>query len=137
MFKKYQEKKYYSITLMLLFMLISTALAFLAFKFANINSANIALIYILALILTARYTNGYWYGIVFALFSVICINYFFTYPYFNLNFTLSGYPVSFILTLTITLITSATTSHLKIQGALLAEREEIINKAEKEKMQSS
>ena len=111
MFKKYQEKKYYSITLMLLFMLISTALAFLAFKFANINSANIALIYILALILTARYTNGYWYGIVFALFSVICINYFFTYPYFNLNFTLSGYPVSFILTLTITLITSATTSH--------------------------
>ena len=74
MFKKYQEKKYYSITLMLLFMLISTALAFLAFKFANINSANIALIYILALILTARYTNGYWYGIVFALFSVICIN---------------------------------------------------------------
>ena len=50
MFKKYQEKKYYSITLMLLFMLISTALAFLAFKFANINSANIALIYILVLI---------------------------------------------------------------------------------------
>ena len=137
MFKKYQEKKYYSITLMLLFMLISTALAFLAFKFANINSANIALIYILALILTARYTNGYWYGIVFALFSVICINYFFTYPYFNLNFTLSGYPVSFILTLTITLITSATTSHLKIQAALLAEREEIINKAEKEKMRAN
>ena len=49
MFKKYQEKKYYSITLMLLFMLISTALAFLAFKFANINSANIALIYIFSI----------------------------------------------------------------------------------------
>lgn len=58
MFKKYQEKKYYSITLMLLFMLISTALAFLAFKFANINSANIALIYILALILTASTPTG-------------------------------------------------------------------------------
>ena len=137
MLKKYQKNKYFSIGLMLFLMLISTVLSFIFFKIADVNTANIALIYILALILTARYTDGYWYGIIFALFSVICINYFFTYPYFTLNFTLSGYPVSFILTLTITLLTSATTSHLKIQAAMLAEREEIINKAEKEKMRAN
>lgn len=137
MLEKYQKNKYFSIGLMLFLMLISTVLSFIFFKIADVNTANIALIYILALILTARYTDGYWYGIIFALFSVICINYFFTYPYFTLNFTLSGYPVSFILTLTITLLTSATTSHLKIQAAMLAEREEIINKAEKEKMRAN
>lgn len=137
MLDKYQKNKYFSIGLMLFLMLISTILSFIFFKIADVNTANIALIYILALILTARYTDGYWYGIIFALFSVICINYFFTYPYFTLNFTLSGYPVSFILTLTITLLTSATTSHLKIQAAMLAEREEIINKAEKEKMRAN
>ena len=134
---KYRANKYFSFSFTILLMILSTILAFVFFRIANINSANIALIYILALILTARYTDGYWYGIVFALFSVICINYFFTYPFFKLNFTLSGYPVSFILTLAITLITSTATSHLKIQAALLAEREEIINKAEKEKMRAN
>lgn len=65
------------------------------------------------------------------------MNYFFTYPYFTLNFTLSGYPISFLIMLIIAIITSATTSHLKIQSALISEREEILIKAEKEKMRAN
>lgn len=135
--KNIEKTKFFSLSFTLLLMLLSTLLSFIFFNLASINSANIALIYILALILTAHYTDGYWYGIGFAVFSVIFINFFFTYPYFRLNFTLSGYPVSFILTLAIALITSTATSHLKIQSSLLAEREEIINKAEKEKMRAN
>lgn len=135
--RKYQNYKYFSAVFTLFMMAASTLLAFLLFHAASINSANIALIYMLALILTAQCTDGYPYGIIFALFSVVCINFFFTYPYFKLNFSLSGYPVSFILTLAIALITSTATSHLKIQAALLAEREEIISRAEKEKMRAN
>lgn len=137
MIEKFTKSKYFSLFFMLLLMAVSTCLAYILFHLASINSHNIALVYILALIITARCTDGYIYGIIFSLFSVICTNFLFTYPYFELDFTLSGYPVSFILTLAITLITSAATSHLKIQAALLAEREEIINKAEKEKMRAN
>ncbi len=123
--------------IMLSFMAISTFIAFLLFRSVPNSSANITLIYILALFLTARFTDGYWYGIIFSLFSVICVNYFFTYPFFKLNFTLTGYPITFFVMLTIAVITSATTTHLKNQAKLIAEREDILYRAEKEKMRAN
>ena len=42
---------------------IATALAFLFFSFVSENTANIALLYIIAQILIARYTNGYLLGL--------------------------------------------------------------------------
>lgn len=137
MFHKLITHKYGSAIITLLLMLLSTLLSFCLFGIVKNSSANIALIYFLALILTARYTDGYCYGILFSLFSVICINFLFTYPYYHLNFTISGYPITFIILSTIALTTSATTSHMKIQAQLLAEREEILNKAEKEKMRAN
>ena len=98
---------------------IATALAFF-FSFVSENTANIALLYIIAQILIARYTNGYLHGLFSSVFSVICINFFFTYPFFRLNFTLSGYPVTFIGMLIITLLTTATTSSLLSDGSILS-----------------
>ena len=100
---------------------IATALAFLFFSFVSENTANIALLYIIAQILIARYTNGYLHGLFSSVFSVICINFFFTYPFFRLNFTLSGYPVTFIGMLIITLLTTATTSRLLSDGSILSD----------------
>ena len=137
MFEKYRQKSYFSATFTILLMLITTLLSFGAFRITQSNASNIGLLYILALILVSRYTDGYRYGFVFTIFSVIFINYFFTYPFFKLNFILKGYPITFILTYAISFITSAATSHLKIQAAFLAEREEILNKAEKEKMRAN
>ncbi len=65
---------------------IATALAFLFFSFVSENTANIALLYIIAQILIARYTNGYLHGLFSSVFSVICINFFFTYPFFPTEF---------------------------------------------------
>ena len=42
---------------------IATALAFLFLSFVSENTANIALLYIIAQILIARYTNGYLHGL--------------------------------------------------------------------------
>ena len=75
---------------------ISTILAFFFFNLGQKNSVNTALIYILALILIAQNTTSYWYGAAASVFCVIAANYFFTYPYFKLNFILDGYPVTFI-----------------------------------------
>lgn len=111
---------------------IATALAFLFFSFVSENTANIALLYIIVQILIARYTNGYLYGLFSSVFSVICINFFFTYPFFRLNFTLSGYPVTFIGMLIITLLTTATTSSLLSDGSILsdAEKRELLENIE-------
>ena len=58
----------------------ATGLSFCFFHFGNKNPANITVIYILALILIALKTNGYLYGIATALFCVVAVNYFFSYP---------------------------------------------------------
>ena len=111
---------------------IATALAFLFFSFVSENTANIAVLYIIAQILIARYTNGYLHGLFSSVFSVICINFFFTYPFFRLNFTLSGYPVTFIGMLIITLLTTATTSSLLSDDSILsdAEKRELLENIE-------
>lgn len=115
----------------------ATSLAFLFFYFVRDNSSNIALIYILALILIARHTDGYLYGIFSSLLSVAFINCFFTYPFFSVNFTLSGYPITFVCMLAITILTSAMTTRLKIQDQMLAERERKINESEKERIRAN
>lgn len=116
---------------------IATALAFLFFSFVSENTANIALLYIIAQILIARYTNGYLHGLFSSIFSVICINFFFTYRFFRLNFTLSGYPVTFIGMLIITLLTTATTSRLKKQTEILAKQEKQVQIARQESLRAN
>lgn len=116
---------------------IATALAFLFFSFVSENTANIALLYIIAQILIARYTNGYLHVLFSSVFSVICINFFFTYPFFRLNFTLSGYPVTFIGMLIITLLTTATTSRLKKQTEILAKQEKQVQIARQESLRAN
>ncbi len=121
----------------ILLLVAATAVAFLLFNLVPENMANVVLIYILALILVARYTTGYWYGVVASLFCVVVINYCFTYPYFALNFTLTGYPITFLELLSISLITSTMTSHMKKQSQVLADREHQLMEAEKEKMRAN
>lgn len=121
-----------------LFMLAAaTGLAFLFFHFVKDNTANIALVYILALILIARWTTGYLYGILSSLFCVVFINGCFTYPFFEINFAMSGYPVTFVCMLIITITTSAMTTKLTRQDEMIAERERKLNEAEKERIRAN
>lgn len=121
----------------LLVMSLATCVALVYYQLVPEHSANIALVYILALVLVSRFTAGYWYGTICSLFAVICVNYLFTYPYFALNFTLTGYPLTFLGMLAITLFTSTMTSHLARQAAVIAEREKLLADAEKETMRTN
>lgn len=118
-------------------MATATAFAYLFFAIMDNPSSNIALAYILALFLTARFTTGYFYGLFASLIGVVCVNFLFTFPYFQLDFTLTGYPITFVAMFTISIITSALTTNMKIQAKIISEREKLLMEAEKEKMRAN
>ncbi len=118
-------------------LVISTAFSVLFFFLVPENHGVIYLIYILALVCISRFTSSYWYGIVSSVIAVICVNYIFTYPFMKLNFTLAGYPLTFLMMLTITLITCTLTSHLRRQAEIIKEREILLREAEMEKMRAN
>ena len=60
------------------------------------NSNYVSMLFVLAVFLIARMTQGYFYGIAASLGSVLLVNFLFTYPYFRFNFTLSGYPIAIL-----------------------------------------
>ncbi|MCH5258068.1 MAG: PAS domain-containing sensor histidine kinase, partial [Lachnospiraceae bacterium] len=126
-----------SIIILLFGVVIATLLAFLFFYLVPENSGNIALIYILVLIIIIRYTDGYLPGLIFSIIAVICVNYLFTYPYFELNFTLSGYPVTFLEMLGVTLLISTMTTNIKQQALRIAEQDKLLSETEKEKMRAN
>ena len=84
---------------------IATLASFLLANLTN-NNTNVSICYILAVILISKETDYYFFGILSSIVGVIGVNYFFTYPYFAFNFTISGYPITFLAMLTISLITS-------------------------------
>ena len=81
----------------------------------------VTMIFVLIVVLTARLTEGYIFGVVASFVGVICVNYVFTYPYWEFNFTISGYPLTFLTMLTVSLIVSALTSQIKRQEQLRIE----------------
>lgn len=115
---------------------IATLLA-IAFFHYSVNSTSVAIIYILAVMLVARYTNGYVPGIVASFLGVICVNYVFTYPFMHLNFSIDGYPVTFVAMAVISGLTSMLTTQFKRQNEILNEQEKYLMEAEKETMRAN
>lgn len=115
----------------------ATIIALLYYNIVPGNSTNIPLFFLLAIIIVSRYTIGYWYGIACCLFAVIWFNYLFTYPYLQLNFTLTDYPITFAVMAIVTGITCTMTSHLTMQADVIADREKQLSEIEIEKMRAN
>jgi len=94
------------------------------------SSTHVPLVYVLAVLLIARFTDGYIYGVMAAVAAVVCVNYIFTYPYFVVDFTIAGYPITFMVMLAVAVITSALMTQIKRQ-------EQIRREIEKEKMRAN
>lgn len=135
---KLMKMKYFklikNILISLLLLVCATILSYIVTQISPQSQNIVSLIYILFIVLIAVFTSSYFLGIISSLISVICINYSFTYPYNRINFTITGYPITFLLILSISLITSATATNLKKQSYILKERERMLMEAEKEKM---
>lgn len=118
-------------------MAAATVISSLYHHINPLGSANVGLIYILTVILISYHTDKYRYGIIAAIFSVFCINYLYTYPFYEFNFMIAGYPITFLVMYFISILTSATTFRMKAQARKLKEGEKLIVEAEKEKLRAN
>ena len=110
-------------------LLLTTGLCLLLSPLAGTETFE-PLLFVLAVLVISRFTNGYFYGILSSVLGVLIVNLLFTYPYYHFNFTLTGYPISILCMLTVAISTGALTTRIKQQEQLRAE-------AEQEKMRSN
>ena len=94
------------------------------------SDTHVPLLFVLAVVLVSRFTEGYAYGILASMIAVIGVNYVFTYPYFEINFSLTGYPLTFLAMLAVAVLVSALTTQIK-------EKEQIRLEVEREKMRGN
>ena len=84
----------------LLMAIVLAAAVFVCLQLSKLNDDNnpfAVSIFILAVAVIARFTEGYVFGIVSAAIGVICVNYMFTKPFFEFNFSITGYPLTFTM----------------------------------------
>ncbi len=109
--------------------LITAALLFLAFGvsllFQHIFNVeeHITTIFVFAVFLISLFTRGYVFGVIAAFVGTMAVNYAFTFPYFAVNFTISGNLISGIVMISIAVLTGALTTKLKRHEAIKAESE--------------
>ena len=122
----------FSIRDTLLTILILSIATIFCFIIRSVNDSIIviSMTYVLATSCISRITSGYFYGIISCFIGVICDNYIFTYPYFDLNFAIPTYPVSFFSMFTVCLLICTMTTQLK-------DREQLMVEAKTQKMRSN
>ncbi len=116
---------------------VVTVISFMFNRTASDPSLNIAMLYTLGVYLISNYTSGYLYGMLFSAAAVLSVNFFFTYPYGDLNFTMKGYQVTFIGMLIISVISSVSSTRMRRQRDILDKQRKQLMDAEKEKMRAN
>ncbi len=129
----------YNILSTICILTLATVLAFSFFSYYQKRSCQYCTyLYSCSYDIIARITSGYFFWYYFCFF--LCYIHqlvFFTYPYFKVNFQISGYPVTFVFLLSISLIVSTLTTQLKKQDKMILERERAINEADKERIRAN
>ena len=108
---------------------IATAFCFPVQRISG-SDTHVPLLFVLAVLFVSRFTDGYVYGIVASIIAVFGVNYVFTFPYFKLNFAITGYPLTFVAMLAVACSVSALTTQIKKQEQMRLE-------VEREKMRAN
>lgn len=111
------------LNIMLIFLLGASFIGY-SFKALNLQETNIAIVYLLAVLLTARYTGGYFFGFWVSLFAAFIFNFLFMEPYYTFSVNTPSYIITFIIMAITALITSTLTTHAKQNALKAREREE-------------
>ncbi len=91
------------------------------------DTSYVAMIFLLDVFLTAYWTDGYLLGVITAVVGVFSVDIIFTYPFWHISFTLTGFPLTFLVMMTISILTATVTSRAK-------QTEQIRREADREKM---
>lgn len=102
-------------------MLLATCMG-VVFREIRIAEANIIMLYILGVVIAARYAVTQWGGTLASVLGVVMFNYFFTEPYYSLTARGKEYPVTFLIMFAVALITSTLTQKIKKEAAASKER---------------
>ena len=88
---------------------------------------HVPLIFVLVVLMVSIFTDGYLFGLLSSVFSVVAVNYAFTFPYFHFNFTLTGYPLTFFCMFAVSVVTCTLMKRVRRgeQLRLEAEREKM------------
>ena len=106
----------------LLAMLIASVVCIML-QHVSTSDVHVPIIFVLVVLVVSLLTEGYFYGILAALTSVIAVNYAFTAPYMQIDFTPYGYPLTFMTMLAVGVVVSTLTSRIKQQEKLRLESE--------------
>lgn len=91
------------------------------------DTSYVAMIFLLDVFLTAYWTDGYLLGIIMAVVGMFSVDIIFTYPFWHISFTLTGFPLTFLVMMTISILTATVTSRAK-------QTEQVRREADREKM---
>lgn len=116
------RRRIYDLLLTLLILSSAFGIGFLLKDVLDI-SEHVSTLFAFAVLLVSLFTDGFLFGVLSALASVVIINYAFTYPYFNMDFTVPENIFSAIVMLIIALLTSTFTTRLKSWQRLKVEHE--------------
>lgn len=125
-----KTRVFHDILLFLLLFSVAICLSLNLSKIHNDNNQFAVPLFILVVTLVARFTTGYVYGVVASLCGVFCVNFMFTYPYWEFDLTLTGYPLTFAAMLLVSICISTLTSQIK-------KHEHMRMEAEMEKMRAN
>lgn len=73
----------------------------------------VSMIFLLAVAVVARFTNGPFYGMIASVVGVVGVNFAFTAPYFEFCLSIPGYVLSFSSMLAVSVVTTALVSQIK------------------------
>lgn len=123
--------KWLYVILLCLFVSTATVIGTI-FRYMNFPETNVVVVYILSVVLIARFTNGYIWGILGTIAATCAYNIFFTEPYYTLHVNDPTYMITFtIMAITSIIISALTTkTNLMTQEAVKREQEKIISQAE-------
>ncbi len=93
------------------------------FRALGLLETNIVIVYLLAVLLTARFTDGYAFGILASLLAAFFFNYLFVDPLFTFSVYAHRYVVTFIIMTIAALVTSTLTAHAKQNAIEALEKE--------------
>ncbi|KUP24149.1 sensor histidine kinase KdpD [Paenibacillus sp. DMB5] len=105
-----------------LIILAGCTLIGLWFQHLGFREANIITVYILGVLLNAIVTSGRLYSAANSILSVLVFNYLFTEPYYSLITADTGYPVTFLVMLIASFISSTLTMRIKEQARQSAQK---------------
>jgi two-component system sensor histidine kinase KdpD len=118
---KKTKKRISDTVLTVLILAVSFGISILFHKFDVWEQ--ITTLFAFSVFLISLITEGYLFGVISAIASVFIINYSFTYPYFDMDFSAQSSIISAIIMLIISVLTSAFTTRMKEWQRIKAESE--------------